>query len=212
MGRDSSRIGGGQLQDRAVIKTLLLVLLLAFIITLAVPALLLAEERSCRSEIGGVTVDNVRVPDGANCVLNRTRVKGNIRVGSRAMLNARGVRVGGNVQAENARQVSVTESSRVGGSVQIKQGGGATVLNSTVQGDIQFDDNRSPLRTNDNKVGGNVQIVGNQAHVEVFRNSIDGNLQCKENSPRPSGGANRVRGNKEDQCARFSVVFSKFVT
>jgi hypothetical protein len=176
---------------------------LAFLFVLSMPAPLLADEKTCRGDLGAVTVDNLRVPDGANCVLSRTRVKGNIRVGSRATLNARGVRVSGNVQAENARQVLLTESSRVGGSVQIKQGGGATVLNSTVQGDIQYDDNRSPLRANDNKVGGNIKVIGNQAHAEIFRNTIDGNLQCKENSPRPSGGANRVRGNKEDQCARF---------
>jgi len=39
--------------------------------------------------------------------------------------------------------------------------------------------------------------------VHIARNQIDGNLQCKENSPRPTGGGNVVRGNKEDQCRRL---------
>jgi hypothetical protein len=181
----------------------ILATLLGFLAVTLLATIVVAAERACRGELGGVTVDNLRVPDGANCVLNRTRVKGSVKVESRATLNAREVRVTGNVQAENARAVSVTQSSRIGGSVQIKQGESAAVLNSTVRRDIQYNANRSLLRVNDNKVGGNVQVIGNQAHAEIYRNAIDGNLQCKENSPRPSGGSNRVRGNKEDQCAGF---------
>ena len=176
---------------------------LAFVTLAMLPAVLLAEEKICRGELGAVTVDNLRVPDGAQCVLNRTRVKGTIKIGSRASLDARGIRVVGNVQAENARQVSLSQSSRIGGSVQIKQGGSASVLNSDVQGDIQYDANRSSLRANDNRVGGNVQVIGNHGRAEIYRNLIDGNLQCKENSPRPVGGSNRVRGSKEDQCSAF---------
>lgn len=175
--------------------------LLAFVAVTALPAIVIAEERICRGEIGNTTVDNLRVPDGASCILNRTQVKGTVKVESRASLDARGVRVVGNVQAENARQVSVTQSSHIGGSVQIKRGGSASVLNSTVQGDVQYDDNRSSLRVNHNRVGGNVQVIGNQARAEIYRNRIDGNLQCKENRPRPVGNNNRVQGNKEDQCS-----------
>jgi hypothetical protein len=175
--------------------------LLGFVAVTLLPALLAAEERTCRGELGDVTVDNLRVPEGAYCTLHRTQVKGTIKVESRASLNARGVRVAGNVQAENARQVSLTHSSRIGGSVQVKQGGSANVLNATVQGDIQYDANRSSLRVNDNRVGGSVQVIGNQGRAEIYGNTIDGNLQCKENSPRPVGGNNRVRGNKENQCS-----------
>jgi hypothetical protein len=165
------------------------------------PVILAADERTCRGELGDVTVDNLRVPGGARCTLNRTHVKGTIKVEPRASLNARRVRVEGNVQAENARQVSVTESSHIGGSVQIKQGGPATVVNTTVQGDIQYNANRSSLRLSDNRVGGNGQVISNEARAEIYGNRIDGNLQCKENSPRPVGGNNKVRGNKEDQCS-----------
>jgi hypothetical protein len=162
-----------------------------------------AEERKCRGTLGAVTVDNLRVPQGATCTLNGTIVKGTITVKADATLRARGVRVVGNVQAENARMVVVNGASRVGGSVQVKQGGAAKVLSSRIRGDIQYDANAAYLRANDNKVGGSIQIVGNSGGAEIFRNVVNGNLQCKENSPPPTGGANIVGGNKEDQCAGF---------
>ena len=40
----------------------------------------LAEERVCRGTIGAVTVDNLRVPQGATCTLNGTYVKGTVKV------------------------------------------------------------------------------------------------------------------------------------
>ena len=40
------------------------------------PASASAEERTCRGSLGGVTVDNLRVPQGASCTLTGTRVKG----------------------------------------------------------------------------------------------------------------------------------------
>src|SRR5688500_18417024 len=62
---------------------------------LAVPAL--ADERSCRGMLGKISVDDLRVPQGATCTLTGTRVKGTITVARRATLYARGGRVIGNV-------------------------------------------------------------------------------------------------------------------
>jgi hypothetical protein len=160
----------------------------------------LAEERVCRGTIGAATLDNVRVPQDARCTLNGTKVKGTITVQRNAVLVANDVLVIGNVQAENARNVVVQKTSVVGGSVQIKQGGAATVANSKVNADIQFESNRAQLRALGNRVGGNVQAFQNRGGVEIRNNRIDGNLQCKENVPRPIGGGNIVQGNKEDQC------------
>jgi hypothetical protein len=177
-----------------------------FLLILAVavpPAVVVANERTCRGELAGASIDSLRVPDGATCTLRRTHVKGTIKVGAGATLFASTVRVLGNIQAENARRLSVTHGSRIGGSVQIKQGGSVTVEDSTVQGDIQYEANDGPLRANDNNVGGNVQVIGNRGRAEIYSNVIDGNLQCKENRPRPTGGRNKVRGNREDQCATF---------
>jgi hypothetical protein len=162
-----------------------------------------AEERVCRGSLGAITVDNLRVPDGATCRLNGTTVQGTIKVESKAVLVAEDVRVIGNVQAENARRVVVRAGSRVGGSVQVVQGEAARVARTKVNGDILFDENTAPLAAIRNTVGGNVQAFQNTGGVEIRRNRIDGNLQCKENRPAPTGGGNVVQGNKEDQCARL---------
>jgi len=163
----------------------------------------MAEERVCRGTIRATTVDNLRVPDYASCVLLGTRVKGTIKVELQASLRAEDVVVIGNVQAENAKNVRVMDGSRIGGSVQVKQGGAATVSDSRVEGDIQYDSNTSPLRALRNRVGGSIQVFQNSGGVEIRRNTVDGNLQCKSNTPRPVGGNNTVGGNKEDQCARL---------
>jgi len=162
-----------------------------------------AEERTCRGSLGGTTVDNLRVPDGATCTLNGTLVTGTIKVESRATLVAESVRVVGNVQAEDAKAVTVRAGSRVGGSLQIVQGGSGRVIGSTVQGDILFDDNVAKVSAIRSTVGGNIQAFQNSGGVEIRRNHVDGNLQCKENRPAPVGGGNVVDGNKEDQCARL---------
>lgn len=171
---------------------------------LALPATpAIAEERVCRGTIRATTVDNLRVPDYASCVLLGTRVKGTVKVELQASLRAEDVVVIGNVQAENAKNVRVLDGSRIGGSVQVKQGGAATVSDSRVEGDIQYDSNTGPLRALRNRVGGSIQVFQNSGGAEIRRNTIDGNLQCKSNSPAPVGGNNVVGGNKEDQCARL---------
>jgi hypothetical protein len=159
-----------------------------------------AEELLCAGTLGPVMVDNLRVPDNSTCTLSGTRIKGTIEVEEQATLHARGVQVAGNVQAGNARLVSVTDGATVGGSIQIKQGGGATIVRVKVDGDIQLDENSRPLRASGNAVGGSIQVFGNRGGVLIDGNTVDGNLQCKENRPAPTGGGNTVAGNREDQC------------
>jgi len=141
-----------------------------------------AEERSCRGTLGAVTVDNLRVPQGATCRLNGTRVKGTLQVQRGATLKASGIRVVGNIQAEGAANVNVA-LSRIGGSIQVVQGRNSKFNRNFVNHDVQYFENRGV--------------------IVVSRNRIDGNLQCKENRRRPTGGGNRVQGVKEDQCARL---------
>jgi hypothetical protein len=172
--------------------------------TMFVPAgIASAEERVCRGTIGAATVDNLRVPQGATCRLNETFVKGTVKVERRATLRAFGIRVVGNVQAENALRVIVRDGSRVGGSVQIVQGGAARILGNRINGDILFDEQDLALAANRNVIGGDLQAFQNTGGVEIRNNRIDGNLQCKENRPAPVGGGNIVQGNKEDQCRRL---------
>ncbi|HVL50577.1 MAG TPA: hypothetical protein VM754_03610 [Actinomycetota bacterium] len=168
---------------------------------LAAPAM--AEERVCRGAIGAVTVDNLRVPSDSTCALSGTYVKGTIKVERGATLHASAVRVIGNVQGEGAARVNVVNSSQVGGSVQVKQGGAARVADSRINADIQFDSQRGELIASSNVVGGNIQAMKNTGGVAISHNRVDGNLQCKENRPAPTGGGNIVNGNKEDQCSRL---------
>jgi hypothetical protein len=168
------------------------------------PATASAEETDCVGSLGAVTVDNLRVPEGATCVLVGTVVQGTVKVETDATLRARAISVVGNVQAENAARV-VIDTSEIGGSVQVKQGGGAEVTESFVTGDIQLDKNQGePQRVADNDVNGSVQVMQNVGGVEISTNIIDGNLQCKENDPPPTGGGNEVHGNAEDQCAALA--------
>src|SRR5690606_1056537 len=64
---------------------------------------------------GNRRVENLRVPDGAACVLDDGAViDGNIEVGSGSSLFARGLRIDGNIQGSRARDVLV-ERSVIGG-------------------------------------------------------------------------------------------------
>lgn len=145
-----------------------------------------ADDRTCRSSIGTVFVDgSVIVPAGATCTLNGTRVDDNVLVKAGAKLVMRGGRAGGSIQAEDARRVEVLPRdgarTRVGGSIQL--------VNGRNGGEIRWA-----------SVNGDVQLFSNDGTFVVRRNIIGGNLQCKDNDPRPTGGANQVEGNKEDQC------------
>jgi hypothetical protein len=180
-------------------RTLLAIITGALLLSLAPAAS--AEETTCRGTFGAVTLDNVRVPEGARCTLNGTRVEGTIYVETRATLTATDVYVIGNVQAEGARSGTVRAGSYVGGSIQVVQGDSANVRSSEINGDILFDENDRALSARSNEIGGNLQAFQNTGGVSIVRNTIDGNLQCKENQPPPTGGGNIVQGNKEDQCA-----------
>src|SRR5680860_1226633 len=89
--------------------------LMAIAMLLGIPAVGIAEERTCRGTIRSKTLDNVKVPSGASCKLKAVKVKGTIKVGRNARLEAIGVRVIGNIQAENARNVIVRAGSRSAG-------------------------------------------------------------------------------------------------
>lgn len=160
-----------------------------------------AEETTCEGSIGAVTVDNLRVPDGAKCVLTGTLVEGTIKVESGARLKARDITVIGNVQGENAAKIKIKQGSSVNGDIQHVQGGGAKIVDTAIGGTLYFDENGARLKAKRNVIEGNLQAFQNTGGVTIANNTIDENLQCKENVPPPAGGGNVVHGNKEDQCA-----------
>lgn len=186
---------------RAGAVTILVLVSLTLAAVVGAPAAL-AEEFTCSGSLDAVTVDDLRVPMGATCTLNGTRVMGSIYLESNATLHAYGVHVDGNIQTvAPAHQVNVYPGSFVGGSVQVVQSGGAMVQGVGIDGDLQFEENTRALQAEGNTVGGNLQAFQNTGGVSVTDNTIDGNLQCKDNYPAPTGGGNVVYGSAEDQCA-----------
>lgn len=113
------------------------------------------------------------------------------------------MRVIGNIQAENHKYVAVTGGSRIGGSIQIDQGGAFKIANVVTTGSIQVVSNTGASILRKNRVSADIQVFSHRRGIEVTNNRVDGNLQCKGNSPAPTGSANVVQGNKEDQCKRL---------
>lgn len=149
---------------------------------LALPAQ--ADERTCNRRIGAIVIDgDVRVSPSGTCTLDGTRIGGNIKLDDAGSLIASSVRVGGNIQADGAASTVVLFDSNIDGDVQAKQGG--------------------QIRIEGVRVGGDVQLFSNSGAITVRDNHIRGNLQCKSNRRAPTGGGNRVGGNKEDQCSRL---------
>ena len=165
----------------------------------------LAEERVCRGTIGATTVDNLRVPQGATCTLNGTKVEGTAKVERNATLTASGIRVKGNVQSEGFKNITLRQSSVVVGSVQLENGldgGSGRVLNSKVNGDLQFFSNDARMVARGNTILANFQANQNSGGLVIENNRIAENLQCQSNNPPPTGGGNTA-GDKEGQCARL---------
>jgi len=157
----------------------------------------------CRNQsIGAVEIDSVRVPSGAACVLEGTGLIGSILVEPGAVLDARSVRVRGNLQADGAAAVLVAGNSAITGSVQLKQGGAASIINAHIGGDLQFTAQHGALLAQGNRITGSLQAVDNLGGITLNQNLINGNLQCKQNRPAPTGSGNRA-ASLEDQCANL---------
>ena len=164
-----------------------------------------AEERACRGTIGSATVDNLRVPQGASCTLNGTKVEGTVKVERNATLVANTIRVKGNVQSEGFKNITLRQNSVVVGSVQLENGldgGAGRVLNSRVNGDLQYFSNEARMIARGNTLLANLQANQNTGGLVIENNRIAENLQCQANNPPPTGGGNTA-GDKEDQCARL---------
>src|SRR5918997_6627988 len=139
-----------------------------------------AEERVCRGTIGPTTVDNLRVPQGATCTLNGTRVEGTVKVERNAKLYANDIRVKGNVQSEGFKNIVLRQGSVVVGSVQLENGlrdGMGKVLNTRINGDLQYFSNRSRMVARGNTILANLQANQNTGGLVIENNRIAENLQ-----------------------------------
>lgn len=167
-------------------------------------SLILAEEVNCQGTISDVTVDSVQVSDRKTCVLNGTRVRGDVKVAANARLKAYAVLVRGSIQAEKAAVVSIS-NSLVGGSIQIKESERASIFSSRVNRDLQFEANSGELLANRNRIGGSLQGFKNTGELSITYNYIFRNLQCNDNQPKPTGGGNVVQGKREEQCSKLEL-------
>jgi hypothetical protein len=156
---------------------------------------------SCDGSLGAVSVADVYVPAGATCTLMGTQVTSNVSIGADGALIATGVQVGGDVEAEGARAVEIANGSTIRGSILLLDGWSASVIGSTVGGDIEWQAQTGPLRAEHSIIGGSLWAAFNTGGVSVLGNRIDKDLQCQANQPAPSGATNVVAGNHDDQCA-----------
>lgn len=157
----------------------------------------------CPPQLGAVTIDDNVIVTG-QCLINGTRIKGNILVKDQGALTVRDAQIEGNIQADGGRYVRVLRTD-VGGDIQLAGvfAEASRIQRTTIGGNLQLDHNRIPLLAEYNTIDGDLQAFSNTGGVLIRYNTIDGNLQCKSNHPAPTGGFNQVSGNKEDQCAKL---------
>ena len=140
-----------------------------------------------------------------SCTLNGTKVEGTVKVERNATLVANTIRVKGNVQSEGSRSITLRQGSVVVGSVQLENGldgGSGRVLNSRVNGDLQFFSNEARMISRGNTLLANLQANQNTGGLVIENNRTSENLQCQANNPSPTSGGNTA-GDKKDQCAAF---------
>lgn len=153
--------------------------------------------------LGAAAAGEIEVPPGQVCVLQGTRVNGNLRLNPGSVLDARDVQLLGNLQADAAASVLLAGSSAIGGSVQIRQGGVASIVGTRITGDLQFDSQAGAVLAQGNQLGGSLQALGNRGGVLLNQNRVTGNLQCKDNQPEPRGSGNTA-ASAEDQCRNLA--------
>ncbi len=151
-------------------------LIAALLVSCSAPVL---ADFQCNSNLKNRMIDdNVKVT--RSCGLDQVSVKGNVMVERGATLNMYNSRVEGNLESKGRFQQVTASGNTIDGNIQLKEGVAADLKN--------------------NHVDGNIELEKNTGKLVVQSNSIDGNLVCKENRSQPTGGQNRVYGDKEGQC------------
>ena len=125
-----------------------------------------------------------------------------VQIGQGATFNDEGATISGNLQATNAKWISVLGGGTIGGNVQLQglsgtpASGDNALCATTVNGNVQVQSNGTAAPVDIGnlgackglaalKVGGNLQVQGNAAAVTVGGNTVSGNLQVEE-TPRRS--------------------------
>lgn len=154
------------------------------------------DPEACRGVLGAVTVEQVSVPAGATCILQGTRVDGNVFVRRDATLEALGARIEGNVQAEDAAFVRTADGTVVDGDVQVKRRAFARIEDTTIGGNLQLEEWGASLEARRVVIDGDLQFKKADAAF-VLETRIGGNLQMEENTGALEATANRVLGDAQ---------------
>jgi hypothetical protein len=158
---------------------------------------------------GGSIAGNLESRGDTFLVLTFASIGGNVKVaGGTASVIADGLEVNGTLEAVGLGFFDLFDST-VNGNFYVRGAvEGAFLCGSTFNGDAEFTENRTVLTIGSlssscdgNTMNGNLKVERNQADSEISDNDVGGNLTCFDNAPPPTGGGNRVHGNREGQCA-----------
>ena len=185
---------------------------------------------TCDGVYYGVFSGNVSITSGQECTFMSGGITGNV-IKTGGSLTLIGATVQGNVQVSGGGDVSLGLYTVVNGNLVIQTmsagGPGARICGARVQGNLQLQNNASPVALGDastcpgNVIGGNVQVQGNTSSASIFGNAVTGSvqvqsntagtqvfgnqvgssLQCQSNS-NITGGGNTAQL-KQGQCASF---------
>jgi len=160
-------------------------ILLIAIIMPSVPSASAADVNCIWPKIYTGTFDNMVVPTGADCSLNKgVVVSGSILIESGAKFTANGVILGGDISADGADMVSITGST-INGDVTIRNTNYAptmSISSNTITGNLLLENNivTNGMTVALNAVAGNIEFNNNYAYsfIMIGANNISGNLDC----------------------------------
>ena len=177
-----------------------------FVATILLSTSVFGDEINCQSEFGNVKLKG-NVVIAAPCKLKGTKVDGDIKIFAGGSLIAVGAVIDGNIKADTADFIDL-QNTEVNGKVDLKEmvGDISSIRDSTIDGDLKLDKNRSRLELLRNYIDKNLRVSKNSGGVVITDNVIDGHLHCDKNTPKPEGGNNMVSGNKKDQCSGLQAV------
>ena len=174
---------------------------ISIVATILLSTTVFGNDINCQSEYGSVNLKG-NVVIAAPCTLTGTEVEGNIRMFAGGSLIAIGAVVHGNIEADTADFIDL-QNTEVDGNVELNEMVGDTSLirDSTIDGDLKLDKNRSRLHLLRNYIDEDLKVNKNSGGVVISDNVIEGNLTCDKNSPKPEGGNNMVTGKEQKQCS-----------
>jgi hypothetical protein len=179
---------------------------LSLILTACTPEILLSavsgrtNDMVCEGTLNDITIDNLVVPEGSECILNGTHVEGDLLVEANASLIAYGVIVDHNLQGEKAALIEIHPNSVIGGNIIINESGLMIIDSTIISGNVEISKNLDQQAIINSQLGGNLHIFDNSAIVTAQGNTINGDLLCDRNDPMPSISENFVSGERSGQC------------